>query len=151
MEVNSTLLIQLVIFLGLLGVLSRSLFTPMLKLFEERERRIQGAQAEAVELHKQAQAKLEETERRIHDAQREAKQALFDLQAEGARFHREILDKARDETQKRMQEASKELTAQISELRQELSGEQGALSQLVVGKFLSSPFNSKTHMEHSHA
>jgi F-type H+-transporting ATPase subunit b len=151
MEVNSTLLIQLAIFLSLLGILSRSLFTPMLKLFEERERRIQGAQAEAAELHKQAQAKLEETERRIHAAQREAKQVLFDLQAEGARFHREILDKAREEAQKRMQEASWELAAQVSGLRQELSGEQGPLSQLLVGKFLSSPSNSKAHMEHSHA
>ena len=70
MEVNSTLLIQLVLFLSLLGLLSHSLFAPILKLFEERERRIAGAQAEAAVLHKQAQAKLEEVERRVHEAQR---------------------------------------------------------------------------------
>ena len=74
---------------------------------------------------------------------------MFDLQAEGARFQREILDKAREETQKRMQEAQKDLGIQIDRLRQELGAHQGGLAQSLTGKFLSSP-NTKLHAEHSH-
>lgn len=150
MEVNSTLLIQLFLFLGLLGFLSQFLFKPIFKLFEERERRIEGARKEAALLNQQAGAKLEEIENRIHLAQREAKQALFNLQAEGARFHREMLDKAHEESQRRLREAQEDLNRQINQLRLELLPTEPILSQQIIRRFLGETSMSR-QQESSHA
>lgn len=150
MEVNATLLIQLFLFLGLLGWLSKFLFAPMLELFKERERRIQGAKAEALELQKQAQLKLEEVEARVHAAQREAKLALLALQAEGARFHREILELARQQTAEQMRAASENLKAEINKIRTELLPLEANLSQQIMTRLLGSS-ELAHNMEHTHA
>jgi F-type H+-transporting ATPase subunit b len=46
-DVDATFLVALVLFVGLTLILKPILFDPMLKLFEEREKRIDGAKAEA--------------------------------------------------------------------------------------------------------
>ena len=46
-DVDWTFLVQVVLFIGLTLILKPVLFDPMLKLFEEREKRIDGAKAEA--------------------------------------------------------------------------------------------------------
>jgi len=150
MEVNATLLIQLCLFLGLLGWLSKFLFAPMLCLFEERERRIQGAKTQALELQKQAQQKLEEVDARIHAAQKDARIALMTLQAEGARFHREILEAARQQSAQEMHKAQENLRAEVDKIRSELIPAETDLSKQVIARFLNEP--KITHnMEHSHA
>lgn len=150
MEVNATLLIQLFLFLSLLAWLSKFLFAPMLKLFEERERRIQGAKAEALELQKQAAQRLEEVDARIHAAQKDAKLALLALQAEGAKFHREVLEAARQQSAQQMREASEHLKAEINQLRSELVPTQADLSGQILSRFLG---ESKVmhKIEHTHA
>jgi F-type H+-transporting ATPase subunit b len=150
MEVNSTLLIQLFLFLSLLAWLSKFLFAPMLKLFEERERRIQGAKLEALELQKQAQKRLEEVEARIHNAQKDAKVALLALQAEGAKFHREVLEAARQQSAQQMRQASEHLKAEIDQLRDELLPVQAELSGQIVNRFLGEP-RVMHKIEHTHA
>lgn len=150
MEVNATLLIQLFLFLSLLGWLSKFLFAPMQKLFEEREHRIQGARAEALELQKQAQQKLEEVDARIHAAQKDAKHALLLLQAEGARFHREVLEAARQQSAQHMRQAQESLKAEVGKIRAELLPAEADLSQQVITRFLGSSKTMST-MEHTHA
>ena len=119
-------------------------------LFEERERRIEGAQLEALELQKQAALRLEEVEARIQAAQKDARLALIALQAEGAKFHREILDAARKESAEQIRAAQADLKAQADQIRQELNSTQGDFSKQVLGRLLGEP--KITHnMEHTHA
>lgn len=150
MEVNATLLIQLFLFLSLLAWLSKFLFAPMQKLFEERERRIEGARAEALELQKQAQQRLEEVEDKIHAAQKEAKLALLALQAEGARFHREVLDAARQQSAEQMRQAQEQLHQQVETIRAELLPTQTELSEQVITQLLGSSKPQK-NLEQTHA
>ncbi|MBL4818165.1 MAG: hypothetical protein JKY15_02890 [Deltaproteobacteria bacterium] len=150
MEVDGTLLIQMALFLGLLGFLSKFLFTPMITLFEERERRIEGARQETIVLQRQAQKNLDEIERRVHEAQREAKQALLELKAEGARFHREVLDKAREDCMQRLRQSQEELRLETERLRKELVPVQLELASLVLGKIVPKA-DLKIQMEPSHA
>src|ERR1700693_2111638 len=46
-DVDLTFVVQLVLFVGLTLILKPVLFDPMLKLFEEREKRIEGAKLQA--------------------------------------------------------------------------------------------------------
>ncbi|MEI6805030.1 MAG: ATP synthase F0 subunit B [Myxococcaceae bacterium] len=150
MEVNATLLIQLFLFLSLLGWLSKFLFSPMQKLFEERERRIQGARAEALELQKQAADRLAEVDARIHAAQKDAKLALLALQAEGVRFHREVLEAARLQSAEQMRLAHENLKAEIDKIRAELAPTETDLSNQILNRFLGNSKTAQT-MEHTHA
>ena len=122
----------------------------MLKLFEERERRIQGAKAEALELQKQAEQRLQEVDARIHHAQKDAKLALLALQAEGAKFHREVLEAARKQSAQQMREASEHLKAEIDQLRTELVPTQADLSGQILSRFLGEP-KVMHKIEHTHA
>ncbi len=122
----------------------------MLKLFEERERRISGARLEAAELQRRAHEKLLEVETRIAAAQREAKKVLAELQAEGARFHRQVLDAAKAEAHKQQATARAELAEQIDRLRGELMPLQADLSKQVINQLIGNPVKG-TKMEHSHA
>ncbi|MBH1989522.1 MAG: ATP synthase F0 subunit B [Myxococcaceae bacterium] len=149
MEVNSTLLVQLFLFLSLLAWLSKFLFAPMQKLFDERERRIEGARIEALRLQKEAQQRLEEVELRIHQAQKEARLALIALQAEGARFHREILDTARKQNAQELKAAQEALHEQIETVRAELLAMQPEISQRVSERLVD--FDSNPTWEPTHA
>ena len=150
MEVNATLGILLCLFLGLLVWLSKFLFRPMMALFEERERRIEGARAEAQALQREAQQRLEEIEARIQAAQKEARLALLALQAEGARFHREILEAAKKESAEQMRLAQASLKTQAEQIQQSLEGKQEDFSKQVLGRLLADSGPSR-RMEQTHA
>src|SRR3989338_1513764 len=128
MEVNFTLLIQLLLFIGLLVWLSRVLFKPLLALFEERDRRIQGARLEAEVLQKQAQQKLAEVNARILEAQKEAQRHLNVLQTEGARFYREMVEAAKQQSNAELQKARQRLKIDFEQARTELLGQEMELT-----------------------
>ena len=59
-DVDLTFLVQLVLFVGLTLVLKPMLFDPMLKLFEEREKRIDGAKLQARKIDEKSASALAE-------------------------------------------------------------------------------------------
>ena len=138
MEVNFTLLIQLLLFIGLLVWLSRVLFKPLLALFEERDRRIQGARLEAEVLQKQAQQKLAEVNARILEAQKEAQRHLNVLQTEGARFYREMVEAAKQQSNAELQKARQRLKIDFEQARTELLGQEMELTHQVMGRMTES-------------
>jgi F-type H+-transporting ATPase subunit b len=138
MEINATLLVQIVLFLLLLAWLSRFLFAPLLRLFDERERRIEGAREEAARLSQNAHEKLAQVEERIRLAQKEARQVLAELKAEGAEYQRRILDAAKQEARQKSEQAQAQLVVEVQRVKTELRHQVGSLSELVLSQFLGS-------------
>jgi len=136
MEINATLVVQIIIFLALLTWLSRFLFQPFLKLFEEREKCIEGARQEAQSLQVEVQQKLSEIEERIELARREAKKLLLDLKAEGVEYQRKILDVARKETKEKSEAAEAELKKQVQNIKSQLEQRVPTFSTKVMERFL---------------
>lgn len=112
-----------VIFLGLLAILAKFAWGPILAAAETREKRIQGSldeaaarQAEAVRMLEEQKAQLAETRRQVQDIIAEGKAA-------GERVRRDIEEKARSEAQAIVDRARKDITrekdAAIDELRRE--------------------------------
>ena len=58
-ELNFTLIIQLVIVLTLMGILTQILFKPFLGVLQERRNRIEGAEKRAKDLQQQAEELIE--------------------------------------------------------------------------------------------
>lgn len=136
MEVNVTLLIQLALFLVLLAGLSRFLFAPFLRIYDERERRIEGAAAEATQLLAGSDRKSEQIETRLRDAQDEARQILRELREKGVAKERALIDEARTSAQLRLEGARTELRGTTERVRQKLRAEAQTLAGEIVEKVL---------------
>lgn len=131
-ELNRTLLIQLVNFLVLLGLLYVVAYKPLLGTLAARSAAIKQQLAEAEAARQQAQRQLAEFEARLQAAQAEA-QALRDralreatemrerLTAEARREATRLLESARTEIEQSVRRARAELRAQVGTLAVEIA------------------------------
>ncbi len=126
-DLDLTVFVQVGLFIVLLLVLKPVLFDPMLKLFEERERRIEGARAEGLKLDRasaEAQAKYEAA---MQKARGVANQERDKLRAEGTKAENDILAEVRTETARTMDDGRNRLRGEVALARQELEREAASL------------------------
>src|SRR5260221_14761581 len=102
-----TMGVQVVLFLLLLAVLKPVLFDPMLRLFEEREKRIEGAKVEARHIDEKSAGALTKYEQEMAKARAAANAERDRLRAEGTKAENEILSKVRAATAKTLEDGKK--------------------------------------------
>lgn len=136
MELDITLLLQLMIFCGLLFFLPNILFDPMMRLFEERERRIDGAAKEAAELNAKADQAAGTVEARMQAATQDARGVLSELRSEGQAEEQRLTDNARMAAQKDIDAARGELGTSAEAARTKLKAEANDLADEIVQKIL---------------
>ncbi|MFI5302426.1 MAG: H(+)-transporting ATPase, partial [Polyangiales bacterium] len=110
----------IVLFVLLFLVLKPLLFTPMLRLFEERERRIDGAKNEAKAMYAEADAKMAQYERELTKVKQTAGDERDKLRAAGQRREQDILTKVRSETNATIDAGRAKITADAEAIRAEL-------------------------------
>jgi F-type H+-transporting ATPase subunit b len=137
MELNATIIVQLAVILTLMLWLSKVLFGPLLRLFDEREARIQGAKAEAQALEGQSADKAVYIDERMKRAQKDAREILSSLKAEGAAYQRQLTDKARSEAREKMTVAKERIHGELEKARSEMAPFVDENAKLLVAKFLS--------------
>jgi F-type H+-transporting ATPase subunit b len=137
-DVDLTFLWSAIAFVILLVVLKPVLLDPMLKLFEERERRIEGTKAEALKLDDAATAALVRYEDEMKLARAAGTVEREARRAEGRKVENEIIGKVREATSETIAAGRKELQAEAVEARAVLRGEAkslaGALASRVLGR-----------------
>lgn len=129
-DFDLTVLGQMALFLVLLAVLKPTLFDPMLKLFEEREKRIDGAKLQARKTDDESAGALAKYEAAMQKA-REAANAERDmLRSEALKTENEVLSRARENTAHVLEEGRKQTEAEVLRIRaalkahsQELAGD----------------------------
>jgi F-type H+-transporting ATPase subunit b len=119
-DLDVTVAAQIVLFVLLFLILKPLLFTPMLKLFEERERRIDGAKNEAKAMYAQADAKMAQYETELAKVKRSAGDERDKLRAAGQRREQEILAKVRTETNAMIDDGRAKIAKDATTIRAEL-------------------------------
>ncbi len=113
----------IVVFLGLLFILGRFAWRPILDAVEARENGIQGALDEAARQNEEAKKILEEQRQQLADARRHATELIAEGKAAGERVRKEIEEKAHVEgeaiVQRARQEIERERDAALDTLRRE--------------------------------
>ena len=123
-QVNPGLIIWTwVVFISLFFLLKKYAFPPIIRLTEERERKIQQQLEEAGKLNAEAETTLAE-HRKLLDGSKHVAQALIAEAKSVAQKEREqLLEKARDEYQQMLDRAKREIEAErelaLTELRRE--------------------------------
>ena len=134
MEVNGTILVQILVFVSLLVLLSNTLFSPILRLFEEREKRIEGAKLAGQKLRAEADLNARKFESEFNKAR-------HDLRAELAKFKEEtdkkieasLLETKMAEKQK-IKLAQEQLEKEKAILKAELATKSDLLAEEILAK-----------------
>lgn len=136
MELNATILIQGIILLALFAWLTPVLFSPLMKVFDERDRRIHGATHEAQAYLGAADQKTAVVEQKTKEAQAQARLILADLRDKATTAETVVLVEAREKAALRLDEARSDLFEASEATRLKLKADANAIADEIVKKIL---------------
>src|SRR5580658_5043792 len=122
-DFDATLLIMVALFIFLWIVLKPLLFDPMLRLFEERERRIDGAKLLARKIDEKSAGALTQYETEMQRARAGANAEREKLRGEGLKREAEILARVRVNTAATLEAGRKEMKDAAATARQGLTSD----------------------------
>ncbi len=135
-NLDQTLLVQMVNFIILVLVLNYLLYKPLLKIIDERKERIEGTLEEAERMMKEAERKLEEYNSRIRQARQQAQQIVAEGRLKASEEQKRILASVRKETEERLEKLQRELEAQKASAREVLRRQAEVLSIRIAERVL---------------
>lgn len=135
-DFDKTVLVQIVLFVALWLLLKPMLFDPMLKLFEEREKRIEGAIAEARNIDLKSVAAKTKYDDAVGKARAEGAAQRDKLRGEGLKTESELLGQARLEGQAKLEAGRKQAQEELAKARAQLSAERQKLARELAGRVL---------------
>ncbi len=138
-DFDATVLVQVVLFVVLLFILKPLLFDPMLKLFEEREKRILGAKLQARKLDEGSADALTKVESEMQRARTAGNVERDKLRAEGVKVENDVLAKVRASTTETLDAGRKRLAADIVTARAALKTDAASLAKELAGRVLGRP------------
>lgn len=136
LEISAVFLAQFVLFGLFVSLLKPLLFDPLIRVFEERERRTEGAKAEARDMDAEAGELLVRYEAELAKVRREAGVERDCLRAETAKLEAKIMAEARAETATIIEAGKARIAAEVAGLRRELDAEKPGLAAQIAGRIL---------------
>src|SRR4051812_40823678 len=135
-DLDASLVVQIGLFILLLVILKPLLFDPMLKLFEERERKIEGTRREATKEDERSAKALAKYEGVLAKAREAGNLERDQLRAEGQKREAEILALVRAQTAATLEEGRKSIANEAKAARSALDTEATVLGQAIAGRVL---------------
>ena len=96
-ELNSTLVIQMINFFLLIFLLNVFLYKPILKIIQKRNNLMNKSREETLSLHEAVDKKVAEYEEKLHQARMEAMNQRDQIKAEGVNAAAAIVEEAKNE------------------------------------------------------
>jgi F-type H+-transporting ATPase subunit b len=135
-DFDATFLVHLVLFAGLTLVLKPILFDPMLKLFEEREKRIEGAKVHARKIDEKSATALTRYEAEMTKARAAANAERDEIRADALKREQEILASVRAATAKALDDGKRAAHAEAAHARAALKADATSLAREVAARVL---------------
>jgi F-type H+-transporting ATPase subunit b len=135
-DIDSTVFVQLGIFLFLLVVLTFAVFRPYLALRAERSRSIEGVREEALKLSKSNEEKLQRYEEQIAKTRKEAAAVRVQIRQEGEARATEVIGEAQKRAQSELGAARQKLEKSTQAAELALRTRADVLAKAVASKLL---------------
>ena len=135
-EINLTIVIQVVQFLLLLFILNRFLFRPTINLIEEREQKITTWKEETKNFHESMQERLQSYENQILEAKAQAQEQQELVTVELQKEEDKKLEAVSEEAVRIVVSTREKLQEETELLRGQLREQAEEMSQLVAEKVL---------------
>ncbi len=135
------LLAQIVNFLILLYILKRFLYGPILKVLEERKKKIAESLENAEEIEKKLESITTEREKKLDQAAKEARSVLEEATKNAGQIVAEAHDKAAKDIEKMLAKTEEQMALEREKMQQEIRAELAELVttglEKVAGKVIS--------------
>ncbi|MEY3012609.1 MAG: synthase [Pseudomonadota bacterium] len=135
-DVDATAIVQFLFFLTLVLVLPKLIFEPLLKRFDQRSARTEGARAEARRMLKEADEQVVVFERAMADEKQRAMAERAAARMQAQRETNDAIAKVRRETNARIESGIEGLRAQGVSARAEIDAEAKAIAGMIVTKII---------------
>jgi F-type H+-transporting ATPase subunit b len=135
-DLDASLVVQIGLFILLLVILKPLLFDPMLKLFEEREKKIEGTRREATKEDERSAKALAKYEAICAKAREEGSRERDQIRAEGQKKEAEILSLVRAQTTATIEDGRKAIASEAKAARESLGAEAKVLGQAIASRVL---------------
>ena len=139
-DINGTVVVELIAFLAMMAVLARWVYPELVKLAEARQRLIADQLTEAEKSRSDAEARLKDAEAKLNEARKTA-QSMIDAATKSAeQLRQELKQKAEDEAKRLTAAARKEIDAEreraIQTVRNEVASLVVSATEKVIGETL---------------
>ena len=141
-NINETLIFQVISFLIFLFIINRIMFRPLRKVMNEREIFIENVQKDIVAAESQFEDLTNQIQAQEDAVRDEAFKQKDQLEAAGSQQADEILTSTRDEINALRAEAQKEVDARISAARKHVQKESEGLAKHIIETVLDRSQNS---------
>ncbi len=135
-DLDITVVIGLVLFLGTWFALKVLIFDPYLKVRDEREKGIGGSIEDSEAMKKSADEMLARYELELQNARREAVSVRDTLKSEGSGKERELLQNARQKANESLESRRVGIREDVEKARKELREEAERLSGVIADQLL---------------
>ncbi len=135
-DFDKTFIVQMVVFALLVVILRPLLFDPVLKIFEQREEKTEGAKASAREMQEKAGELLRRYERELERVGRVAADERERLRVETARLEGEILGQARTVALEIVETGRRKIETEVASIRFNLGKESEILARDIASRVL---------------
>ena len=139
-EINGTVIVELITFLIMLAILARYVYPEIVRLAEARQRAIAEQLKEAEQDRADAEKRLKEAEEKLNDARKTAQGVIEAATKSGEQLRQELRQKAEEESKRAIETARKEIEAEreqaVRSVRSEVAGLVVAATEKVIGETL---------------
>jgi F-type H+-transporting ATPase subunit b len=134
-----TLLVQMVIFLGLVFILNQILYKPILSIIDRRKKQLEESENEIQLFNDSVAKKVAEYEEKLKLAKLSASEQKKEIIEEGANQAKKIVDAVRNEIPSMAREFQQKMDAEIQKAQSVLNGHSKQLSLEIAQKILGRP------------
>jgi F-type H+-transporting ATPase subunit b len=145
LDINATLVAELIAFLIMLGVLARWAYPPIMRAAEARQRQIEEGLRAAQEAEKRLQAAQEDVEKTLAEARARAREMINRSHQESAAEAEELRERGRRDAEAQVQKARGDIQAERDRAVQELRAQVGALVVEAAGRVLHETIDARAH------
>jgi F-type H+-transporting ATPase subunit b len=139
-EINGTVIVELITFLIMLYVLARYVYPEIVRLAEARQRAIAAQLQEAEKARADAEARLQEAESKLADARKTAQQVIDAAGKSGEQLRQDLRAKAEEEAKRISEAARREIEVErdkaVQMVRDEVAGLVISATEKVIGETL---------------
>jgi F-type H+-transporting ATPase subunit b len=145
MNLNFTLVIEIISFVLLLLILTKILYKPLLNFLDQRKDIIRESVDEAKRLKESAQHELQESNRILRDSKDRALEIKNQTDIELEELKSKNIEQVKQETRRISQEAKEAVKKEVVEARRRLKNEIAEVSIEIAKKVLSREVDLKDH------
>ena len=146
-EINWTILWQVINFLILLGLLIKYLYNPIIDILDQREQEIKDDLDQASERKQEAEKLKQEYQQKLKEARDQAQEIIEEAERRGKKKANQIVEKAEEEAEIIKQNKLKEVERAKREAADELKDEVTSISLQAAGKIIQKNLDKNKHKE----